>query len=153
MTAVPDRPARREQLTEIARCLVTGVSNTVIGYGLFAAVQYLIGHYVTYVGSLLIAHLLSSIIAFVLYRRFVFRASGSVLGQFWRFQTVYIVPLGINILLLPTLVQVFSVNVYLAQACSTVLIAIGSYFAHKYFSFRSRVTTPSTEPAPKPRSH
>ncbi|GAA4060559.1 hypothetical protein GCM10023065_08250 [Microbacterium laevaniformans] len=144
--------ARSERVRELGRFLITGLTNTVVGYVLFAGVQYLLGRYVTYIGSLLIAHLLSSLIAFVLYRKYVFRASGGVVGQFARFQTVYIVPLCVNILLLPVLVQLFAVNVYLAQACSTVVIAIGSYFAHKYFSFRPRVTKSSMAPDPTPRS-
>ena len=151
MKQAPVRPSRSDRFRELGRFLVTGVANTVVGYGMFVVVQFALGRYITYIGSLLVAHLLASLIAFVLYRRFVFRASGKIIQQFWRFQTVYIVPLGVNIVLLPTLVHAFSLNVYMAQAGATVLIAAGSYFAHKYFSFRERVTTASTEPDPTPK--
>lgn len=135
-----------ERGREIFRFLVTGATNTIVGFLMFAAVQFLIGRYVTYIGSLLIGHLLTSLVAFALYRRFVFRATnGNVFGQFLRFQTVYIVPLAVNIVLLPILVQAFAINVYVAQGAATLLIAVGSYFAHRYFSFRERPTRPSTE--------
>lgn len=155
MSALPEepvsdelKPTRSDRWRELGRFLVTGATNTIIGYLLFVAVQFLIGKQVTYIGSLLIAHLLASLVAFVLYRKFVFRASGNVIGQFLRFQTVYIVPLMVNVLLLPTLVVAFSLNVYLAQAVASVTIAAGSYFAHKYFSFRNRTTRTSMEPRP-----
>lgn len=120
------------------RFLLVGGLNTVVGYGLFVFVQALLGSRISYVGSLLIAHAFASFLAFVLYRRWVFRVRGNVVLGFLRFQLVYLVPLGANLLALPLLVEVGGMNVYLAQALIVIVSTIVSYFGHKFFSFRRR---------------
>lgn len=121
------------------RFLIVGGLNTVVGYGLFAFVQWLAGAVISYFGSVLIAHLLASMLAFTLYRRWVFRASGTVVVDFLRFQVVYLIPLAANLLALPILVAVVGLNVYVAQAIIVVVSTVVSFVGHKYFSFRRAV--------------
>ncbi|MHB1172820.1 MAG: GtrA family protein [Lacisediminihabitans sp.] len=123
---------------ERVRFLAIGAVNTVVGYSFFVLVQWSVGHAISYFGSLLIAHLLSSILAFALYRAVVFRVRGRVLIDFLRFQTVYVVPLAANALALPVLVSVLHWNVYASQALIVIVSTIISFFGHKYFSFRRR---------------
>jgi phosphoglycerol transferase len=131
----------KELITRLAkdervRFLVTGGINTVVGYLLFAAIQFLLGRYVGYIGSVLLSHLLASTVAFILYRRVVFRVRGSVILDFFRFQTIYALPLLINILALPFLVEVLGWNVYIAQAVVMGVTVTLTYLGHKFFSFR-----------------
>lgn len=122
---------------ERLRFLIVGGINTLVGYGTFALVQYLAGHVLSYFGSLLVAHLLASALAFVLYRRWVFRvAGGSTVLDFLRFQTVYLIPLGANAVALPLLVELANWSPYLAQAAIIMVSTVISYLGHKYFSFR-----------------
>lgn len=132
------RPAliRRLAADQRVRYLFVGGVNTVIGYGLFSLAQFTIGHVVTYFGSVLIGHLLTSVLAFTLYRRLVFRVKGNLVVDFLRFQSVYLLPLAANLLALPILVSALHWNVYLAQATIVVLTTIVSFLGHKYFSFR-----------------
>ncbi|MEO8263344.1 MAG: GtrA family protein [Pseudolysinimonas sp.] len=118
------------------RFVLVGGVNTVVGYGLFSLTQFLIGGVISYFGSLLIAHLIASVLAFVLYRRWVFRVEGTVVVDFLRFQVVYLIPLAANLLALPLLVAVAGWNVYLAQAVIVVMSTIVSFVGHKFFSFR-----------------
>ncbi|MBC7763120.1 MAG: GtrA family protein [Candidatus Saccharibacteria bacterium] len=118
------------------RFLITGAINTAVGYVLFAGIQFAIGNTVGYVASLILAHLLSSSVAFILYRKFVFVVRGNVLLDYGRFQTVYIMPLLINLLALPALVELLRWNVYVAQAIIVCVSTAISYFGHKFFSFR-----------------
>ncbi len=118
------------------RFLVIGGVNTVVGYGLFVFVQRLIGDHVSYFGSVLIAHLGASLLAFFLYRHWVFRVRGNLVVDFLRFQLVYVAPLLANLLALPFLVAVAGINVYLAQAMIVVVTSVVSYVGHKFFSFR-----------------
>lgn len=127
---------KKESLTEKLRFLAVGALNTGLGFGLFALLQFLIGEQIGEVFVLLLAHLGASSVAFVLHRRVTFRVSGSILKDYLRFQTVFIVPIGINLIVLPILTRVLGVNVYLAQALITVVSVTISYFGHKYFSFR-----------------
>lgn len=121
---------------ERLRFLLVGGLNTAVGYGLFALVQWSVGRWISYFASLLIAHLCASLLAFVLYRRLVFRVSGNVVIDFLRFQTVYLIPLASNLILLPILVAGLGWNVYLAQASIVIVTTVVSFLGHKYFSFR-----------------
>lgn len=121
---------------ERARFLIVGGINTVVGYGLFVLIQWLFGAVISYIGSVLIAHLLASMLAFTLYRRWVFRAGGTMVVDFLRFQVVYLIPLAANLLALPILVAVVGLNVYAAQALIVVVSTVVSFLGHKYFSFR-----------------
>jgi len=118
------------------RFLLVGGVNTIVGYGLFSLVQLLAGRYISYIGSLLIAHALASVLAFVLYRRWVFRVQGTPVADFLRFQVVYLVPLAANVVALPLLVAVAGWNVYLAQATIVVVSTVVSFLGHRFFSFR-----------------
>ena len=120
---------------EKTRYVLVGGANTLMGYTLFTVVQFTLGKYIGLLGSLYIAHFLASLIAFVNYKKFVFGAFGSAVKDFFRFQSVYVVPLLINTFLLPLLVNYFHWNTYLAQGILTVILAVVLYFAHKYFSF------------------
>lgn len=130
----------------VAFLLVGGV-NTVIGFGLFIVLDLTIGKVVDekvnlVVGSLVvlaIAHVIGVLIAFVLYRKFVFKVSGHVWSDLARFESVYLVSLAINAVALPILVQV-GLNRILAQGMIVVVTTVVSYVGHRYFSFRRTPT-------------
>jgi hypothetical protein len=124
---------------ESLRFLAVGAFNTLLGFGAFALIQFLIGAWIGEVLVLVLAHLSVSTIAFFLHRRITFRAYGNLLIDFVRFQSVYIIPVGINLVVLPLLVRVAGMNVYLAQGIITIFSVIVSYFGHKYFSFRRKL--------------
>lgn len=125
------------------RFLLVGGVNTGVGYLLFVAVALTAGRVlddaglsvVSSVVSLLASHLLASVLAFVLYRKLVFRVTGHVVRDFIRFQGVYALSLGVNTVALPVLVEL-GVPRLIAQACIVVVTALVSYFGHRSFSFR-----------------
>jgi putative flippase GtrA len=120
------------------RFLGVGATNTLVGYLVFALLVrwafpalpfgYLI--------SLIASYAFSIVLAFFLYRRFVFHVSGHLFGDFVRFVGVYAVSIGINLLTLPTLVEVVHVPVLISQALILVVTTLVSFFGHKRFSFR-----------------
>ena len=118
--------------------LLVGGFNTFFGYLNFAIFQYLWGKEITYIGSLLLSHIVTSTLAFILYRRFVFKVSGNTIIDFFRFQSVYVFPLITNLFLLPLAVQLFRMNPYFAQAIVTICMTAVSYIGHKYFSFKRK---------------
>lgn len=130
--------AKLRELPEKLRFVVVGGFNTVLGFGAFALIQFLIGAWVGEVLVLVLAHISVSSIAFILHRRITFRVDGNVVIDFLRFQSVYIIPIGINLVILPLLVRLAGMNVYLAQGIITVVTVVVSYFGHKYFSFRRK---------------
>ena len=121
------------------RFLLVGGFNTVFGYSMFALMYFWIGSRTGYVITLLSAHLLSSTLAFFLYRRFVFNEHASGASTYLKFQSVYLFPLVSNLVVLPLLVEALKWNVYLAQGTFSFAWVFASFFAHKKFTFRTIV--------------
>jgi putative flippase GtrA len=126
--------------------LIVGAANTVVGYVCFAGFLMLLGQRLDrpwgYLATLLCAHVVSVIIAFVLYRRVVFRVRGHVLADLWRFETVYLTALAVNLVLLPVLVELAHLPVLVAQGLIMILTAVMSWLGHKNYSFRRPASTP-----------
>lgn len=83
--------------------------------------------------TLLISQLVASIPAFALYKIFVFKAKGHLIKDFVRFQSVYIVPVSLNIFALPFLVWL-GLTAIAAQAIITSINVVLNYIGHTYFS-------------------
>jgi putative flippase GtrA len=118
--------------------LAVGGINTAVGYLAFAGFQMTVGQRWGYLATLPCAHVVSVLIAFVLYRFVVFRVRGHVLADLWRFETVYLSALAVNFVLLPVLVEIAHLNVYLAQALIMFVTAAMSWVGHKNYSFRRK---------------
>ena len=116
--------------------LVVGTANTAIGVFWFAFFHLLLGERLHYLVLLAFAHVASVLCAFVLYRRVVFRVHGHVLRDLARFESVYLAGFGVNLVLLPLLVEGLDLPVLLSQLLVVGLTATMSYVGHKYFSFR-----------------
>ncbi len=125
------------------RFLLVGGINTAFGFLVFVLLDLTLGRALDNQGlkvlasvvTLLVAHAIASLLAFVLYRRFVFRVTGHALIDFVRFESVYAVPLAINVVVLP-LVVALGVPRIVAQGCIIVVTTLFSYFGHRFFSFR-----------------
>jgi len=126
----------------VAFLLVGGV-NTVVGFICFAGFLLLLGQR-RYLAVLLCAHVVSVLIAFVLYRFFVFRVRGHLLADLWRFETVYLSALALNFVMLPILVELAHLPVLVSQAMIMFVTSVMSWVGHKHYSFRRR--PPSQEP-------
>lgn len=118
------------------RFLVVGAINTVCGYLVYAAVYWLLGSRVLPTICLVITHGLYSPVAFVLYRRYVFKVEGNLVKDFLRFQSVYVVSFAANVMLLWLTTSVLNWNPYVAQAIVLGALTICSYVGHRFFSFR-----------------
>lgn len=115
---------------------MVGAVNTVFGFGVFAGLQLTIGTHVHYLVILLIAHVVSVLEAYVLQRWLVFRVSGRWWRDLARFWSVYLVALAINLVALPLLVEIAHVSVLPAQAIVMLGVAMGTFVAHRSFTFR-----------------
>lgn len=127
---------RRLLGNEKVRFLIIGGINTVLGLLVFYVVQFLIGKYVTYIGSLLVTHFMVSTLGFVLYRKYVFKVTGNLFVDYVRFQSVYSISLISNLIILPILVTGLHWNVYFAQTLTVIGVTFVSFIGHKFFSFR-----------------
>lgn len=128
---------------ERVRFVLIGGVNTVVGYGLFVAIQLTLARFIGYFGSLYASYAIATLLAFYLHRRFTFRASktGRVVVDFLRFQSVYVVSLIVNTAALPLLVEGLKLDPLLAQAIIVIFTTTISYVGHKWFSFRRSIPT------------
>lgn len=130
---------------ERVRFIAVGGFNTVFGYLIFVLADLSVGRMIRDDGSavwasivsLLISQVIASFPAFYLYRRVVFKVSGNVLRDFARFQSVYILPVSLNLFALPFLVWL-GMTAILAQALIVCVNVVINYIGHKYFSFRRK---------------
>ena len=142
MTGEPGLLLRVVRDQRVAFLLVGGF-NTAAGFVLFVIFDLTVGQLVDAasnrvlgsLATLACAHVVAVLIAFVMYRRFVFRVRGHVWRDLLRFQAVYLVSTGINALVMPLLVQL-GMDRILAQLLFLVVSVAISYFGHKNFSFR-----------------
>lgn len=114
--------------------LAVGAANTAVGLGAFFVFHLLLGDG-RYLLTLLASHVVSVLVAFVLYRYLVFRVRGHVLHDLWRFETVYLVGLAGNAALLALGVDVLHLPVMACQVVIVALQAIWSWVGHARFSF------------------
>jgi len=123
--------------------IAVGVTNTVVGFALFVFFDFAVGRAIdaragTVAGSiatLVCSHITAVLVAFVLYRRYVFKVHGSMLRDLARFESVYLAAFAVNALALPVLTS-FGIPRILAQASIIGVTTVFSYVGHRYFSFR-----------------
>lgn len=141
--AAPPGPLIRLLRDQRVAFLVVGGINTVVGFALFIACSETVGRLADHrfgalagsVVTLVIAHVLSVLFAFVMHRRFVFRVRGHVLRDLVRFWSVYLTAGAINLVALPVLVEM-GLHRIPAQAIIIAATTFLSYFGHRRFSFR-----------------
>lgn len=121
---------------ERARFLAVGAFNTAFAYGLFLLFEWALdGRYLL---SLVLSYVVATLVAFALHRRLTFGVTGRerMLADFLRFESVYVVMLVVNALLLGLLVGLLGWPSWIAQALSLIVTTVMSYLGHKFFSFR-----------------
>lgn len=127
---------RARLATELVRFGLVGVVNTAFSFAVFAGLQATLGHVVHYLVVLVISHVIGVLEAYVLQRWLVFRVRGHWWRDLARFWSVYLVSLGVNLALLPVLVELLHMEILPAQAIVMALQAFGTYVAHKMFTFK-----------------
>lgn len=118
--------------------LMVGATNTLVGFATFSALTIWVFHdvHLGYLLSLAISYAIGISLAFVLYRRFVFKVRGYFIRDFARFTSVYLVAIAVNTAALPLLVEVLALHPLIAQTFILLATTLLSFFGHKRFSFR-----------------
>jgi putative flippase GtrA len=130
--AVPGRLGRLLK-TEQGRYLAIG-GTMAVGY--LALVAAGLGAGLPYMLAITVAQIILIACAFPAYRTWVFRSQGALLGDLLRFLSVWSGGLAASFLGTPFLVEVLGMPPLPAQILTVVVVALGSYLGHKFFSFR-----------------
>ncbi|GAA1725720.1 GtrA family protein [Microbacterium paludicola] len=139
----PDGPLLRLFRDRRVAFLFVGAVNTGIGFAWFVLFSFLFrmwwpGQDWIVFGIIVAAHVMSTLSAFVFYRRFVFRVRGHVWLDFARFQLVYLGTFLLNLLVVPPMKIWLGWHEIVAQLLFTVVIAFASWFGHSRFSFHRK---------------
>jgi putative flippase GtrA len=118
---------------QISRFVAVGILNTIIGVGSYFI---LLDFNIYYLLSSLIAHMIGVTNSFIWNKKWTFRTNGNILKEFLKFNTVYAVAFFVNLLLLVLFVEKFEFNPKISGVFSLGIIAMISFFGHKYWSFR-----------------
>jgi putative flippase GtrA len=133
------RLVRRQELA----FAVVGGFNTALGMALTVAWLSVLGPDVPPSVAVVAAYGISIVIAFVLHRTLVFRVRGHVMRDFLRFVAVNSGGLLLNIVLLELAVSVLGFPDKPSAVVVMGLVAVASFFGHRYISFRREPAAPS----------
>jgi putative flippase GtrA len=141
-----DRPGHLAARKQFSRYVLVGGFNTLFGYTCFFLIYRWLSTFLpyAYVWATLISSLINITVAFLGYKKFVFRTRGGYLREWLRTLTVYSGGILISTLAIGPLVALVrhttpyqSHAPYIAAAMLTVFNLGASFLGHRHFSFRN----------------
>lgn len=126
--------------------LAVGGFNTAAATVWFIGWQLVTGDAFGYHFNLVASYVCNVMTAFLLYRHLVFRVRGHFWRDLWRFTMVNFSAFALNMLAMTVAVSALGFPVIRSQLVITPILAIGSYFGYRDYSFR-RKTRAMHEPA------
>lgn len=126
------RLARRQEVAFAA----VGVANTLLGMVMTVFFEAVLGRSWPPAVAVALAYAVCIVFAFVAHRRLVFRVRGQLVRDFVRFVLVNSGGLVLNMAGVQLAVGVLRLPETPATLAVMGLVAVGSYFGHRHFSFR-----------------
>jgi putative flippase GtrA len=130
--ALQNWPRHREKVMY----LVVGGWNTLVSYGCFALLYYLLQQRLAPSAILVLAYLLASVNGYLTFRYLVFVPVRHPVVEYLRYQAVYLPILGFNLVALPLAMTYAHLSAYMVQALLAVFAVVAAYVGNKYFAFR-----------------
>ncbi len=124
-----------KELRELAKFIVVGVSNTLIGLMVIYIAKW--AFHVSDAPANAIGYAVGIVVSFSLHSRWTFAYRGPQRDAFIKFLLVALVAYGMNLLVVMLLIHRAGLNSYLAQAVGIPVYTVVSYVSSKYFVFRS----------------
>ena len=124
------------QVSTPLRFLVVGAFNFAFGYGVFALFWWLWGDAWPDWLVVLVTTVIGITESYLTHRFITYRAHGVWWREYLRFYVVYGGQSLLNIALIWLFVTRLGKNAYIVQLVITLALTVGSYWAHKLFSFR-----------------
>lgn len=122
------------EVDERIRFLITAVINMFIRYLLFVVIGWGLGRH--YQLTLLGAWIVSSFLAFGIYKKLVFRTEGNHLKEYFRSLLIWLQSYVVNALILALLTGYWGLNANAAQALALTVIMGINYLLFKHFAFK-----------------
>jgi putative flippase GtrA len=125
----------------LARYLLVGCVNTIVGLGVIFACMSLMG--MSNVRSNAVGYAVGVGVSFMLNKGWTFAHDGPMVPAFLRFAAVLCIAYAANLLAVIVLVDQFGLNRFVAQAAGTVPYTTVGYLGSRFFAFR-RPTSAAT---------
>ncbi|HMK48182.1 MAG TPA: GtrA family protein [Methanocella sp.] len=123
----------KEETRQVVKFVLVGILNTAIGYGLFFVLSY----FLNYLLAVVISHFIGVTNSYLWNKYWTFRTNQkNQLVEFVRFNAVYLVLLGTNLVLLWSLVNLLRFDPRIGQMIVLPITTMISFFGHKYWSFK-----------------
>lgn len=116
------------------RFILVGGYNTVISYGLYALILWIINKSSPQF-ALFCSFIISSVHNFFTHKIYVFNTKGNYLKEYPKCLLTWSISYFLNVLLLIFFTKILTINPYLAQFFSVIIVSINSYILLKYFAF------------------
>jgi putative flippase GtrA len=115
-----------------------GGVNTSVGLAVYPILYVLLTPFgVGYIKALIFSQIICITFSFVSNKYLVFKTKGNVNKEYPKFFAFYGIYFLINLLCLPVMVEVFSMNPMIAQTLFSIAIVASSYFWHNLITFKS----------------
>ena len=125
--------------------MIVGGWNTLFAYLVFVALFYAtLPIKLHYMLVLVLSQILGLTNAYVCYKLFVFKTTGNVRREYFRFYLVYGFSFLVNIALIYVFVEVFYFNPIISQGVIAGIVVAISYLGHNKFSFVPRFVAPGS---------
>ena len=119
--------------------LAVGGLNTLIGITTFALLYWLLQASLHYQMITVLAHFMSVLSSWLLYRRWVFKSDAPALREYFKFNVSSLLMLGFHMFGLLVLVDLLHFHPMISQPIVVVLAIIASYILHSKFTFSRSV--------------
>jgi putative flippase GtrA len=143
---------------QFVRYIIVGGWNTLFSYFVFAFFTYILTGVIpyAYMAATVISSIINITVAYLGYKRFVFKTKGNYLAEYLRCYVVYGSAAVASLILLPVLVYLLNFVIvqrvyvpYIAGAIVSLGAALVSFFGHRNFSFNCQ---PGRSLGPQPQS-
>lgn len=118
------------------RYIVIGGINTIFGYLCGVLLYYFLNNRIKIILILIISNIISITFSFLTYKLFVFRTLGNWIEEYIRCCLLYGGVSVIGISLTWLFLDIFNINIWIAQAISMLIVIYISYYGHNKFTFR-----------------
>ena len=118
-------------LKQLLGFVFAGGIATIINYSLFSALLFSGVHYLL---SSALGYVSGIIVSFAINRRYIFRSTGNVRGQFVRYTLIYLGALIVQLGLLEALVRL-GLNPFIANGIALFVVVILNFFVIRRFVF------------------
>jgi len=132
--AVQNWPRHRQKVLY----LVVGGWNTLIAYGSFALLYYLLHDRLAPSVILTIAYAVASVNGYLTFRFLVFTPVRHPLVEYLRYQAVYLPIQVFNLVALPLALGYTNLSAYIVQGLLAPVAVVAAYLGNKYFTFRKQ---------------